>query len=168
MRRLSPAELSLWKTGVSSPAGRSGPRGARRAAPRWVSAAGDRRLGPREGEGEGGEEDPSRDFARHDSRGRVGKRKGRETEKAAESGSSENKGKEGERGNRGKAMRVTKNRGAWGDAAEEAGGDKGGVKGEGWGPGVKRDGGWDEGEERWRDGRRGVEVKRKEMWTKER
>lgn len=59
------------------------------------------------------EEDAGRDFARHDSRRRVGKREGLETEKGVESESLGNKeSKEGERGYVGKVMGGKKNEGA--------------------------------------------------------
>lgn len=86
-------EPSLWKTGFS-PAARSGPGWARGAAPRWVSAAGDRGSGSGSPGGRRTrEEDAGRDFARHDSRREVGKREGLETEKGVESESLGNKGR---------------------------------------------------------------------------
>lgn len=84
------------------PAPRSGPGWARGAAPRWVPAAGTAAPAPREGGGRGGGgagevEDTGRDFARHDSRRRVGEREGLEQERGVESGGLGNKeSKEGE------------------------------------------------------------------------
>lgn len=114
-RRPQPSqpEPSLWKTGFS-PAARSGPGWARGAAPRWVSAAEDRGSGSGSPGGRRKrEEDAGRDFARHDSRRRVGKREGLETEKGVESESLGNKeSKEAERGYVGKVMGGKENEGA--------------------------------------------------------
>lgn len=91
------------------PRGAKAPENSRRARG-GVSAAGDGARAPRGGGGGGGRR-PG--IARHDSRRRVGKREGPETEKGVESGSLGNKeGEEGARGKERKVMGMKKNGGA--------------------------------------------------------